>query len=81
MKQNKILITGGTGFIGYHLSKRCIKLGWSVTSLSSNFPKPNKIIRGVKYIIVDINNAKMVSKKDFFILILIFNYFNKFSFI
>ncbi|WP_440922146.1 NAD-dependent epimerase/dehydratase family protein [Candidatus Pelagibacter sp.] len=62
MKQNKILITGGTGFIGYHLSKRCIKLGWSVTSLSSNFPKPNKIIRGVKYIIVDITNKKKLSK-------------------
>jgi len=62
LKQNKILITGGTGFIGYHLSKRCIKLGWSVTSLSSNFPKPNKIIRGVKYIIVDITNKKKLSK-------------------
>jgi len=22
-----ILIAGGTGFIGYHLSKKCIKLG------------------------------------------------------
>ena len=67
MKQNKILITGGTGFIGYHLSKRCIKLGWSVTSLSSNSPKPNKIIQGVKYIIVDIRDKKKLFKikKDF----------------
>ena len=67
MKQNKILITGGTGFIGYHLSKKCIKLGWSVTSLSSNSPKPNKIIQGVKYIIVDITDKKKLFKikKDF----------------
>ncbi len=63
----KILITGGTGFIGYHLSKRCIKLGWSVTSLSSNSPKPNKKIQGVKYIKVDIRNKKKLFKikKDF----------------
>ena len=67
MKQNKILITGGTGFIGHHLSKRCIKLGWSVTSLSSNSPKPNKIIQGVKYIKVDIRDKKKLFKikKDF----------------
>ena len=63
----RILITGGTGFIGYHLSKRCIKLGWSVTSLSSNSPKPNKKIQGVKYIKVDIRDKKKLFKikKDF----------------
>ena len=63
----KILITGGTGFIGYHLSKRCIKLGWSVTSLSSNSPKQNKKIKGVKYIKVDIRDKKELFKikKDF----------------
>ena len=63
----KILITGGTGFIGYHLSKRCIKLGWSVTSLSSNSPKLNKKIQGVKYIKVDIRDKKKLFriKKDF----------------
>tara|TARA_B100001057_G_scaffold110403_1_gene108452 strand:- start:108 stop:1022 length:915 start_codon:yes stop_codon:yes gene_type:complete len=67
LKQNKILITGGTGFIGYHLSKKCIKLGWSVTSLSSNSPKPNKIIQGVKYLILDITDKKKLFKikKDF----------------
>ena len=63
----RILITGGTGFIGYHLSKRCIKLGWSVTSLSSNSPKPNKKIQGVKYIKVDLRDKKKLFKikKDF----------------
>ena len=39
LNKKKILITGGTGFIGYHLSKRCIKLNWSVTSLSTTKPK------------------------------------------
>ena len=35
----KILITGGTGFIGYHLAKKCLELNWSVTSLSSKNQK------------------------------------------
>ena len=35
----KILITGGTGFIGYHLAKKCLELNWSVTSLSTKRPK------------------------------------------
>ena len=41
MKKNKILITGATGFIGYHLAKRCLKLKWTVHSVSINLP-PNK---------------------------------------
>jgi len=40
LKKNKnILIIGGTGFIGYHLAKICLKKGWSVTSISTKFPK------------------------------------------
>ena len=34
----KILITGGTGFIGHHLAKKCLKFNWSVTSLSTKKP-------------------------------------------
>ena len=29
----KILITGGTGFIGYHLAKKCLKKGGLVKKL------------------------------------------------
>ena len=63
----KILITGGTGFIGYHLSKKCLNLGWSVTSLSSRKPQINKKIKGVKYLKIDITNINKLSKikKDF----------------
>ena len=54
----KILITGGTGFIGYHLAKKCIKLNWKVTNFSSN--KPNKLrkLKKVKYLIADISSKK-----------------------
>tara|TARA_B100000586_G_scaffold230364_1_gene179034 strand:+ start:291 stop:428 length:138 start_codon:yes stop_codon:yes gene_type:complete len=35
----KILIAGGTGFIGYHLAKRCLRLNWKVNILSISPPK------------------------------------------
>ena len=47
--KKKILIIGGTGFIGYHLVKKTIKLGWDVTSFSINRPKKNRKIKNVKY--------------------------------
>lgn len=37
-----ILIAGGTGFIGFHLSKKCIKMNWKVTCISSKKPKKKK---------------------------------------
>ena len=58
----KILITGGTGFIGFHLSKKCLSLGWSVTSLSSQSPKPQKKLKRVKYLKIDITNKNKLSK-------------------
>ena len=39
MRRGNVLIAGGTGFIGYHLSLRLIKLGFKVFSLSRNKPK------------------------------------------
>lgn len=58
----KILITGGTGFIGYHLCKKSLKLGWNVTSLSTNFPKKKRKLLGVNYIKGDLNNSNILKK-------------------
>jgi len=65
MKKNKvrILIVGGTGFIGYYLAKRAIKKGWSVTSISINPPKKIRKISKVKYLISDITKKKSLEKK------------------
>ena len=60
---NKILIIGGTGFIGYHLAKKCLKKNFKVTSLSKNPPKKIRFLKKVKYIICDINNEKKLKKK------------------
>ena len=63
MVKNNILIIGGTGFIGYHLAKKCLSKGWNVYSVSSKQPSKKKYLKKVKYIIVDISNIKNLKKK------------------
>ena len=61
MKKN-ILIVGGTGFIGFHISK-LLKKKNKVFSLSKNKPKKNRWLNGVKYIFCDIFYKKKLYKK------------------
>ena len=42
MKKEKILITGGTGFIGRHVLKKLLNSKFDLYSLSSKKPKKNK---------------------------------------
>ncbi len=65
-KKNKILIIGGTGFLGYHLAKKCLKKNWSVTSFSLNEPKKKRFLKKVKYIKGNISNLKNLKKIDKF---------------
>lgn len=62
-KKKKILIIGGTGFIGYHLSKRCLKKNWEITSVSTSKPKNNRLVKNVKYIFCDIAKKSLLKKK------------------
>jgi len=66
--KKKILIVGGTGFIGYHLAKKCLKKSWHVTSISSRYPKKIRFLKKAKYIRCDITNKKLLKKstKDTF---------------
>jgi len=54
-EEKRILIIGGTGFIGQQIVKHALKLGWIVTCLSLN---PNKCIINldVNYIVADITD-------------------------
>lgn len=61
--KKKLLIAGGTGFIGYHLAKKAIKKGYLVSSLSSKRPKSYRYIKAVKYIICNTLNIKLLKKK------------------
>ena len=63
MKKNRILIAGGTGFIGYHLAKKCISLNWSVDSISTRPPSNKKKLKKVKYLKIDITKKKDLIKK------------------
>lgn len=58
-----ILITGGTGFIGFHLARKCLDLKWSVTSLSTSYPRKNRKLKKVSYKICDISNFNLLTKK------------------
>lgn len=61
-KNKKILIVGGTGFIGFHLSKFALKKNLQVTSISTNRPKNNRKLQKVKYLFCDISDKKKLKK-------------------
>ena len=60
--KNKILIFGGTGFIGYHLAKEALRRGFKVSSLSKNNPLKKRYLKKVKYIIGDISNKNFINQ-------------------
>ena len=72
-KSGKLLIVGGTGFIGRAVAKEAVKRGFQVTIISkNNCPKP-KQLKNTEYISVDIankNNLKLVLKGKVFCYVL-----------
>ena len=60
--KKKILIIGGSGFIGYHLAKRCLAKGWSVSSFSTSKPKKIRKLKHLNYIIGDISKLNHLSR-------------------
>ena len=60
--KKKILIVGGTGFIGYHLAKYCLKKKWIIVSFSKNSPKKIRKIKDIKYIKGDLFKKKDLNK-------------------
>jgi nucleoside-diphosphate-sugar epimerase len=58
----KILIVGGTGFIGYHLALQSKKMSWDVTIASTKKPPQIRKIKKVKYIRCDISKKSRVNK-------------------
>lgn len=60
--KKKLLIVGGTGFLGHHLAKKC-RTKFNLTSISLNKPKKEKKIKGVRYLIADISKKDHLIKK------------------
>lgn len=61
--KEKILVVGGTGFIGYHVLKNISSKKYLLYSLSKNKPLKEKRIQSVKYLYCNITNSKMLKKK------------------
>ncbi len=61
--KKKILILGGTGFIGFHLAKKALKKGFYVSSISKHNPIPKRFLRDVEYIKLNISNSNAIKKK------------------
>ena len=59
----KILVVGGTGFIGHHLLKETVKRGYSCTSISLNLPVGYRKIEKVNYVKADIKNKSELKSK------------------
>ena len=57
-KTKKILVVGGTGFIGFYLSKRCLTKKWKVVSFSINLPRKIRHLQKVKYLTGDLSKKK-----------------------
>ena len=56
--KEKLLIVGGTGFIGFHLAKEGIKKGFEVYSISKNPPIDKRCLSEVVYIHLDLLNKE-----------------------
>lgn len=62
-KKNKLLIVGGTGFIGSSLAKKAFKKGYKVTIISKKKPLLTEKLKKVEYMNVDIRNKKALFSK------------------
>ena len=46
----RLLVLGGTGFIGHHLLRAAVEKNWSLSSLSLHPPKNERYVNGVEYL-------------------------------
>ncbi|MBI3544073.1 MAG: NAD-dependent epimerase/dehydratase family protein [Deltaproteobacteria bacterium] len=53
-----ILVTGGAGFVGTHLSRKLVQLGYEVRVI--DLRKPTTVVDGVEYVQGDVRNAELL---------------------
>lgn len=57
-----LLVLGGTGFIGKHVTIRALKEGYKTFVLCRKYPLNDKKIEGIKYLEIDLTKAKDIEK-------------------
>ena len=68
VQEIKVLVIGGSGFIGGAIARRAVSLGWTVDSLGLKIPKEKDRIERVNYFCADITKIKtlqMISTKKY----------------
>ena len=61
-KNKKLLIIGGSGFIGGHLADRSLSLGYKVDIISLNKKKNKNTNKKIKFINIDLGNLNQLKK-------------------
>lgn len=81
----RLLIVGGTGFIGSHLAARAVKSGFDTLVLSLNPPAKERKVDGVSYISADVSNyielKNKLPKKSFDYVVNLSGYIDHSSFL
>lgn len=62
MTSKKILIIGGTGFLGFHIAQTLLKSNYKIVSISLNKPKKIRKLQNIRYIYFDISKMKNFQK-------------------
>ena len=62
MKNQNILVAGGTGFLGFHILKRLKKYKFKLFSISTKNLLKKRKIKSVKYLLCDISKKKKFKK-------------------
>lgn len=57
----RLLVVGGSGFIGHHVVRRGLALGWEVVSLGLNPPVAARIQSGARYVTADLARAESLA--------------------
>lgn len=52
-----LLVIGGTGFVGQHVVRRGVGLGWRVTSIGMNAHEISRLVPGARYVVADLTKA------------------------
>ena len=58
----RLLVVGGSGFIGWHVVKEGVGRGWQVDSLGLNEPLATRRVLGASYIVGDITLPEKLSE-------------------